>query len=86
MRKSGEADDRAKNWLVDSTEYRTFVNVTRPYFARVKILNFAQKIKRHPGIVLGRLHREKHVSYAHLRPMLEKVKPILSEWIDTPHA
>lgn len=77
-----DADEHAKNWLVDTTEYRSFVTATKPYFSRANIINFAQKIKRHPGIVLGRLHREKDVPYSNLRPMLEKVKPILSQRID----
>ena len=70
-----DADSNAKNWLIDATEYRSFVNATRPYFSKNKIISFAQKIKRHPGIVLGRLRREKEVSYSHLRLMLDKVKP-----------
>ena len=81
-----EADDSAKNWLIEAKGYKAFVNAARPHFSRQSIVKFAQEIGRHPGIVLGRLHHEKVVHYSHLRPMLEKVRPTLADWVDAAHA
>lgn len=81
-----EADDSAQNWLIEASRYRAFVQAARPYFSRQSIISFAQEVGRHPGIVLGRLHHEKAVHYSHLRPMLEKVRPILADWVDVAHA
>ena len=76
------ADELAQNWLIDSTRYRSFIAAAKPYFARQSIVKFSQEIGRHPGIVLGRLHHEEVVRYSHLRPMLEKVRPLLADWVD----
>lgn len=81
-----DADDSAQNWLIEANRYKAFVHAARPYFSRQSIVNFAQEIGRHPGIVLGRLHHEKVVHFSHLRPMLEKVRPILADWVDVAHA
>lgn len=81
-----DADDSAQDWLIDADRYKAFVNAARPYFSRQSIVKFSQDIGRHPGIVLGRLHHEKTVPYSHLRPMLEKVKLILADWVDIAHA
>ncbi len=80
------ADDSAQNWLIEANRYKAFVHAARPYFSRQSIINFAQEIGRHPGIVLGRLHHEKAVHFSHLRSMLEKVRPILESWVDGAHA
>ncbi|MBI5239016.1 MAG: HigA family addiction module antidote protein [Elusimicrobia bacterium] len=81
-----EADASAQDWLIEATRYQAFVRAARPYFSRRSIVTFAQEIGRHPGIVLGRLHHEQAVHYAHLRPMLERVRPILAGWVDVAHA
>jgi len=79
-----EANQLAQDWLVEPKAFAEFVAVTRPRFSRAKIIAFAQSQKRHPGIVLGRLHYEDDlVHYKNLRTLLVKVKPWLTAWIDT---
>lgn len=77
-----EANSRTQDWLVPPQPYAAFVRATTPHFGRAQIRDFAQEIGRHPGIVLGRLMRDGHVSYRHLRETLEKVSPHLEGQID----
>jgi HTH-type transcriptional regulator/antitoxin HigA len=78
-----EANDRAKNWLIDSAAYKSFIQqVKGRYFSEQAIMDFARSQQRHPGIVLGRLQRDNWVSYRNLRKLLVKVGPFLSEQVD----
>jgi HTH-type transcriptional regulator/antitoxin HigA len=79
-----QANQMAHDWLIDPSLLSNFVRSTKPYFSRAKILNFAQQINRHPGLVLGRLQHEQLVPYKNLRTLLVKVQPYLEEWFDSP--
>lgn len=79
-----EANALAREWLLDRGALATFIANVRPYFSREKIEWFAAEQHRHPGIVLGQLQNSKVVEYKHLRSLLEKVRPYLEAWIDTP--
>jgi len=79
-----EANQMARDWLIAPGALEGFVLATRPYFSRAKILAFAQRIDRHPGIVLGRLHHEDLVPHKNLRALLVKVRPHLEPWVDNP--
>ena len=79
-----EANNQARNWLIDPMALERFINQTRPYFSRKKIERFAEENSIHPGIVLGRLQYEGLIEYKNLRTLLVKVKPFLEAWIDVP--
>jgi HTH-type transcriptional regulator/antitoxin HigA len=79
-----EANQMARDWLIDPAALEDFVRATRPYFSRAKIIAFAQRIDRHPGIVLGRLHHEDLVPHKNLRALLVKVGRHLEPWVDNP--
>lgn len=55
------ADSYAEHMLVPETEFRKFVAENQ--FDEETIRNFAKKINRDPGIVLGRLQKEKIVAF-----------------------
>lgn len=76
-----EANQKARDWLLDPAAFSSFVNTTQPYFSEAKIEGFAQEQCRHPGIVLGRLQYEGLVGYQHLRGLLTSVKK-RHEWGD----
>jgi HTH-type transcriptional regulator/antitoxin HigA len=71
-------DKLASEWLVPSQRLAEFVTATSPYFSRARILEFAQSLGIHPGIVVGRLQHEGHVPWTHLRNLLERVRPQLA--------
>jgi HTH-type transcriptional regulator/antitoxin HigA len=79
-----EANEKANQWLLDPDELDGFIAMVSPYFSRAKIEAFAEKNRRHPGIVLGQLQHRQAVEYNHLRSLLVKVRPHLEEWVDTP--
>ena len=60
-KKEEEADAFAKEWLIDSQSYATFV--LKKQFDRQAIVDFAKQIGIHPSIVLGRLQKEHIVDY-----------------------
>lgn len=72
-----EADEFARTRLIPEQEYESFVRETFPYFSAKKITSFAERIGRHPGIVLGRLQRDRYVGYQNLRHFLPKLSPEL---------
>jgi HTH-type transcriptional regulator/antitoxin HigA len=78
-----EANEQAKNWLIDPTVYHAFINsVQGRYFSREAIEDFARSLKRHPGIILGRLQRDGYVPYRNLRQLLVKLNGYLEGQID----
>ncbi|MBN1315447.1 MAG: HigA family addiction module antidote protein [Anaerolineales bacterium] len=79
-----EANMIATNWLVDAELFANFVQSTKPYFSKNKILSFAEKTNRHPGIIVGRLQYERIIPYKNLRGWLIKIDPHLEPWIDSP--
>jgi HTH-type transcriptional regulator/antitoxin HigA len=77
-----EANELARNWLVDAREFKVFVKTSKPYFSRSRVLDFALGQNRHPGIVVGRLHHDGIIDYKNLNSYLVRVSPFLSGWID----
>lgn len=76
-----EANERAAQWCVPEETLETFM-AKHPRPSLVAIQEFAASLHRHPGIVVGRLHRLERVPYSHFRGTLEKVRHHLTEWID----
>jgi len=74
-----DANRTAAEWLIPSQLFRRFVGAVGHRYSRVAIERFAREVGRHPGIVLGRLHREDKVPYRNLRGWLERVSPWLDE-------
>jgi len=49
----------------------------QPRFSRKAIEQFAHSQKRHPGIILGRLHNDKLVLHKNLRALLVRISSFL---------
>jgi HTH-type transcriptional regulator/antitoxin HigA len=75
------ANQMASQWLITPDAFRDFVSVTRPRFSEAHIEAFAAGQRRHPGIVLGRLQRDRLIPYKNLRGLLVKVSPYLKDYI-----
>lgn len=65
-----EADLFARNILIPSELYDSFV--VSANFSEKNILNFADSIKIHPGIVVGRLQKDVRISYNYLNNLKQK--------------
>ncbi len=76
-----KANQTAKNWLIPQKDYNTFVEKNNRYFSRRVILEFANNLGIHPGIIVGRLQFEGLIPYTNLRNLLGKIRPIFAEMI-----
>lgn len=65
-----QADKFAKDILILPEDYEAFIS--EPFFSEQKILDFAEMIKVHPGIIVGRLQKELHLPYTHFNKLKQK--------------
>jgi HTH-type transcriptional regulator/antitoxin HigA len=49
------ANQQAAEWLIPPLEFKGFIDSNRPRISRKSIVEFSEKINRHPGIVIGQL-------------------------------
>ncbi|HZZ81471.1 MAG TPA: HigA family addiction module antitoxin [Gemmataceae bacterium] len=71
------ADTEATQFLVPRSEMDSFVARVAPLFYRPKINQFANRIKVHPGIIVGQLQRRGVLHYSQQRESLVKVRDML---------
>ena len=65
-----EANVLASNLLIPESAYKEFLN--RGSLSRISILNFAKRINISPGIIVGRLQRDKQIDYNHFNNLVQK--------------
>lgn len=68
------ADEEAAAMLVPSSELKSFILRVKPLYSKEKINQFANRIKMHPGIIVGQLQHRKEVGYHAHRESLVKVR------------
>ncbi len=71
------ADREAAAFLVPEKELEDFILRIRPLYYRDKIVQFANRIRVHPGIIVGQLQRRRELTYGQLREFLVKVRDSL---------
>lgn len=74
-----KADRRASDWLVPFPEMKPFFDTKRLNYSRSDLIAVAQKLKRHPGILVGRLQYEGKMSYSYFRDQLVKIRDVVTE-------
>ena len=73
------ADRESAEFLVPAQEIENFILRTRPLYSRTRVVQFANRIRVHPGIIVGQLHRRGEISYANLRDLLAKVRDMITQ-------
>ena len=73
------ADAFAASLLIPPGKLDDFIRETQPRYSKVRIKQFANAIKVHPGIILGQLHRRGEISYASNREMLVKIRDAVTK-------
>lgn len=68
-----EADSFAQSWLIPEDKLGEFIKERNNYFTAQAVRKFAETLKVHPAIVVGRLQHDGHVPYSYMRNVLEKV-------------
>jgi HTH-type transcriptional regulator / antitoxin HigA len=72
------ADARASEWLIPESAFTSFLRGTRPYFSRGAVLAFAQEMRVHPAIVVGRLQHRRIIPWTHHRHLLSKIRHVFA--------
>ncbi len=71
------ADMEAGEMLIPSDKLKSFIGRVKPFYSKVRINQFAQRIRVHPGIITGQLQHLREISFATNREMLAKVRDLL---------
>lgn len=72
------ADRQGAAWLIEDGKLDSFIVRTKPFYSKVKIIQFAKRIGVHPGIVNGQLQHRREVGWHANREMLVKIRDILT--------
>lgn len=70
------ANEYAAKSLIPPHEMESFIGRVGPLYSREKVIQFAHRVKIHPGIIVGQLQYRREIGYASLREMLVKVRHI----------
>ena len=73
------ANEHAAHALVPGAELDSFIGRTSPLYASTRIVQFAHRIKMHPGIIVGQLQHRGELRYSSHRKFLVKVRKYLVE-------
>lgn len=68
------ADKEAAEMLVPPEEMESFVRRVSPLYSKERINQFANRIRIHPGVIVGQLQNRKEIGYGSNREMLVKVR------------
>jgi HTH-type transcriptional regulator / antitoxin HigA len=72
------ADEDAAALLVPPHELQSFILRVGPRYSKDRVVQFAHRIKIHPGIIIGQLQRRGEIGYNALRDLLVKVRENVS--------
>jgi HTH-type transcriptional regulator/antitoxin HigA len=72
------ANEEAASALVSKTELESFVRRVGPLYSKQRIVQFAHRIKIHPGIIVGQLQRRDELGYSAHRDLLAKVRQVVT--------
>ena len=73
------ASEAATNSLIPLRELESFISRVGPLYSKERIIQFAHKMKIHPGIIVGQLQHRNEISYGSNREMLAKVRSAVIE-------
>lgn len=77
------ANESAGKMLIDNEQFERFIINNAPVFSRREIVAFADSVNVHPALVLGQLQHRGLVRYSFHRDLLEPVRAILLDSIQT---
>jgi HTH-type transcriptional regulator/antitoxin HigA len=75
----GLANEEAAGALVPQSELESFIRRVGPLYSKQRIVQFAHRIKIHPGIIVGQLQRRAELGYSSHRDLLPKIRDVVTE-------
>lgn len=72
------ADEEAAAMLVPKDEMDSFVKRVGPLYSKDRIVQFANRIKMHPGIIVGQLQHRAEIGFHANREMLSKIRDFMT--------
>jgi HTH-type transcriptional regulator/antitoxin HigA len=72
------ANREAANALVPASEMDSFVRRVGPLYPRTRIIQFANRLRTHPGIIVGQLQHRQELGYMALRDVLVKIREFVT--------
>jgi HTH-type transcriptional regulator/antitoxin HigA len=72
------ADEEASAFLVPPDKLNSFILRVGPLYSKARINQFANKLRIHPGIIVGQLQHRGEIGYSANREMLVKVREIIA--------
>ena len=73
------ANEGAAHALVPKAELDSFIGRTSPLYGSARIVQFAHRIKMHPGIIVGQLQHRGELRYSSHRSFLVRIRKYLIE-------
>jgi HTH-type transcriptional regulator/antitoxin HigA len=73
------ANEGAADALVPQAELDSFIRRLSPLYSADRIVQFANKIKMHPGIIVGQLQHRGEVGYSAHRAFLVKIRNLITD-------
>lgn len=70
------ADFEAASMLIPRSEIESFIVRVRPLYSKTRIIQLANRLKVHPGIIVGQLQHRGEIGYSANREMLIKIRDI----------
>jgi HTH-type transcriptional regulator/antitoxin HigA len=71
------ADQEAAASLIPAKEIESFIGRIGPLYSRDRVIQFANRIHIHPGIIVGQLQYRKEIGYRSLRDQLVKIRDVV---------
>jgi HTH-type transcriptional regulator/antitoxin HigA len=71
------ANEAAAASLIPPEELDSFIRRVGPLYPKTRIIQFAHKVKIHPGIIVGQLQYRKEIGYFAVRDQLVKVRDVV---------
>jgi HTH-type transcriptional regulator/antitoxin HigA len=72
------ANAAAQEYCVSENEIQRFIARFKPLYSEKAIVQFAERLETHPGIVLGQLQKRGEVHWRNLRKLLVKVREFIT--------
>jgi HTH-type transcriptional regulator / antitoxin HigA len=72
-----KANEGAAAALIPREEMDSFIRRVGPLYSRERVIQFAHRIKIHPGIVVGQLQYRNEIGYSALRNLLVKIRDVV---------